>query len=96
LFLTSSGFVAVSSAVIDDLQNTLGYEKVITAETESATRSKDCYWHSSVSKKCLKNRRASAALKSASGSELKAVSTIAYCNNLPVTVWGGATGSQGL
>jgi hypothetical protein len=90
-FLTSPGFVAVSSGAIDDLQNTLGCEKVITAETEAETILKDCFWHSSVSKKCLKNRRASAALKSASGSELKAVSTIAYCNNLPVTMRGGAT-----
>jgi hypothetical protein len=49
-----------------------------------------------VSKKRLESRRASAAVKSASGSELKAGFTIAYCNNLPVTVWGGATGSQGL
>lgn len=90
--LTSPGFVAVSSAVIDELQNTLGYEKVITAETEAETMSKDCYWYSPGLKKRLESWRASAAVKLASGSELKAVFAIACRNDLSVTVRGGVTG----
>jgi FAD/FMN-containing dehydrogenase len=75
------------------VQNTLGYKMVITAETEAETRSKDCYWYSPVLNKRLESRRASAAVRLASGSELKAVFAIAYRNDLPVTVRGGATGN---
>ncbi len=93
--LTSPGFIAVTPAAIDELQITLGYEQVITAEAEVETMSKDCYWYSPVLKERLESRRASAAVKIASVSELKAVLAIAYRNDLPVTVRGGATGNYG-
>lgn len=55
--------------------------------------SKDCYWYSPVLNKRLESWRASAAVRLASGSELKGVFAIAYRNDLPVTVRGGATGN---
>jgi len=87
--LTSPGFAAVSSALIDELQDTLGYEKVIPAETEAETMSKDCDWPSPVLKKRLERWRASAAVKIASGLGRKAVFAIGCRNDLLVTERGG-------
>jgi hypothetical protein len=49
--------------VIDELQNTLGCEKVSTAETEAETILKECFWYSPVLKKCLESRRASSGVE---------------------------------
>ena len=91
--LTSPGFAAVSSALIDELQDTCGYEKVIPAETEAETRSKDCDGSSPVLKRYLESWRASAAVKITSGLGRKAVFAIGCRSDLPVTVPGGATGN---
>jgi FAD/FMN-containing dehydrogenase len=92
---TTPGFVSAAPAVIDELQNLVGYEQVITTEAEVETLSKDCYWYSPVLKQRLEGRRAGAAVKVASVDELRAVLAVAYRNDLPVTVRGGATGNYG-
>ena len=89
------GFVPVESSVIDELQVIVGYEQVITAEAEVETLSKDCYWYSPVLSNRLEARRASAVVKVSSVPELRTVLSIAYKNDLPVTLRGGATGNYG-
>ena len=91
----SPGFISVDASVIEELQTLVGYEQVITSETEVETLSKDCYWYSPVLKLELMTRRASAVVKVASIAELKAVMALAYKNDLPLTVRGGATGNYG-
>ena len=91
----SPGFVTVDAHLIDELQTLVGYEQVITAEAEVETLSKDCYWYSPVLKSGLMTRRASAFVKVSSVAELKAVMALAYRNDLPLTIRGGATGNYG-
>lgn len=91
----SPGFVSVSPAVVEELQGIVGYEQVLTAESEVEALSKDCYWYSPVLKDRLEQRRASAAVKVSAVAELKAVLALAFAHDLPVTVRGGATGNYG-
>ena len=68
---------------------------VLTGDAELETLSKDCYWYSPVLKDRLEPRRASAAVKVDSVETLREVLALAYRNDLPVTVRGGATGNYG-
>ena len=93
--IPTPGFVSVDSSVIEELQVLVGHEQVITSESEVESLSKDCYWYSPVLSSRLEARRAAAAVKVASLEELKSVLAVAFRNNLPVTVRGGATGNYG-
>ena len=89
------GFVEVEPAVARKLQEIVGRERVITNESDVETLSKDCYWYSPVLKDRLEPRRASAVVKVGSMEALKSTLALAYQNDLPVTVRGGATGNYG-
>jgi FAD/FMN-containing dehydrogenase len=89
------GFVSVEPSVIEELQVLVGHEQVVTSDAEVETLSKDCYWYSPVLSSRLEARKAAAAVRVGSIDELKGVLAIAYRNNLPVTVRGGATGNYG-
>ncbi len=92
---SAQGFIPVAPDLIEELQAIVGYDQVITTEAEVETLSKDCYWYSPVLKNRLEGRRASAAVKVGSVTELKGVLAFAYGNDLPVTLRGGATGNYG-
>ena len=89
------GFVPVTAPVIEELQILVGPEQVITSALELESLSKDCYWYSPVLMSRLEARLASAAVKVSSVDELRSVLALAYKNDLPVTVRGGATGNYG-
>jgi FAD/FMN-containing dehydrogenase len=89
------GFVSVDATVIEELQVLVGHEQVITSDAEVESLSKDCYWYSPVLASRLQAHKASVAVKVGSVAELKSVLAIAFKNNLPVTVRGGATGNYG-
>ncbi len=92
---STPGFVPVPAAVVAELQSLLGPDRVLTADADVESLSKDCYWYSPVLKARLQDRRAAAAVKVATVPELKSVLAIAYRHDLPVTVRGGATGNYG-
>ena len=87
------GFVSVDATAIEELQVLVGHEQVITSDAEVESLSKDCYWYSPVLASRLQAHKASVAVKVGSVAELKSVLAIAFKNNLPVTVRGGATGN---
>ena len=89
------GFVEVEPAVARKLQEIVGSERVITNEPDVEALSKDCYWYSPVLKDRLEPRRASAVVKVGSVDALRSTLALAYQNDLPVTVRGGATGNYG-
>jgi FAD/FMN-containing dehydrogenase len=89
------GFVEVEPPLLRKLQEIVGRERVITEGAEVDSMSKDCYWYSPVLKDRLEPRRASAAVRVATVAELASTLALAYQNDLPVTVRGGATGNYG-
>lgn len=95
MHVPTPGFVSVAAPVIEELGSLVGPDRIITAEAEVETLSKDCYWYSPVLVSRLEGRRASAVVKVPSVAVLKDVLALAYRNDLPVTVRGGATGNYG-
>ena len=89
------GFIEVDQSLQRKLQEIVGQERVITDSADVDAMSKDCYWYSPVLKDRLEPRRASAVVKVASVAELASTLALAYRNDLPVTVRGGATGNYG-
>jgi FAD/FMN-containing dehydrogenase len=89
------GFVAIEPAVLQKLEALVGRDQVVTTVAEVETMSKDCYWYSPVLKDRLDPRRAAAVVKARSLEVLRGVLSLAYHNDLPVTVRGGATGNYG-
>jgi len=89
------GFVAVDPILVRKLQEIVGREGVVTDAADVDAMSKDCYWYSPVLKDRLEPRRASVVVKVRSAEALGPVLSLAYRNDLPVTVRGGATGNYG-
>ncbi|TAG27776.1 MAG: FAD-binding oxidoreductase [Verrucomicrobia bacterium] len=92
---TTPGFVTVTDEATAALTEIVGADHVVLGERELDTLSKDCYWYSPVLKARLEDRRAAAAVRPGSVSELRRVLALAYAHDLPVTVRGGATGNYG-
>jgi len=86
------GFVAIEPAVLQKLEALVGRDQVVTTVAEVETMSKDCYWYSPVLKDRLDPRRAAAVVKARSLEVLRGVLSLAYHNDLPVTVLRGSRG----
>jgi FAD/FMN-containing dehydrogenase len=89
------GFVEVDPQLVRKLQEIVGRERVITNGADVDSMSKDCYWYSPVLKDRLEPRTASAVVRVHSVQELGSTLSLAYRNDVPVTVRGGATGNYG-
>lgn len=92
---STPGFVSITRDALERLSAIVGPGQVITAAEEVESLSKDCYWYSPVLKTRLDERRAAAAVRPGTVDELRRVLALAYAEDLPVTVRGGATGNYG-